>query len=80
MVNLPPPDGNITASKLEEAHGNNHLVNRIIEKMVVSLAQYQVVIKREEWLQEAIECELAGAFETCKALVNNTIGLGVEDE
>jgi pre-mRNA-processing factor 6 len=32
----------ITAAKLEEANGNAHLVPRIIEKMVVSLAQYQV--------------------------------------
>lgn len=32
----------VTAAKLEEANGNAHLVPRIVEKMVVSLAQYQV--------------------------------------
>lgn len=32
----------VTAAKLEEANGNSHLVGRIVEKMVVSLAQYQV--------------------------------------
>jgi pre-mRNA-processing factor 6 len=37
----------ITAAKLEEAHGNGHLVARIVEKMIVSLGQYQVVIDRE---------------------------------
>jgi len=37
----------ITAAKLEEANGNGHLVGRIVEKMIVSLAQYQVIIDRE---------------------------------
>jgi len=37
----------ITAAKLEEAHGNGHLVGRIVEKMIVSLGQYQGVIDRE---------------------------------
>jgi len=70
----------ITAAKLEEAHGNGHLVGRIVEKMIVSLAQYQVVIDREAWLKEAEECELAGAPLTCVAIVRNTVQLGVDPE
>ncbi len=70
----------ITAAKLEEAHNNGHLVGRIIEKMVVSLAQYQVVIKRDEWIQEAIDCEKSGAILTCRAIIRNTIHVGVELE
>lgn len=70
----------ITAAKLEEAHGNAHLVNRIVEKMVVSLAQYQVVIKRDDWLQDVIEAERAQSPLTCTALIRNTIGQGVEAE
>lgn len=70
----------ITAAKLEEAHGNDNLVGRIIEKMVVSLTQYQVVIKREDWLQDAIDAERAQAPLTAKALIRHTIGQGVEAE
>ena len=70
----------ITAAKLEEAHGNGKLVGKIVEKMVASLAQYQVVIKRDEWIQEAIDCERSGAVLTCQAIVKHTIGLGVDAE
>jgi len=70
----------ITAAKLEEAHGNGHLVARIIEKMVASLAQYQVVIKRDEWIQEAIDAERSNAPLTCQAVIRNTIHVGVEAE
>eukprot|EP01038_Epipyxis_sp_PR26KG_P008362 gene8362-11314_t len=70
----------ITAAKLEEANGNGHLVARIIEKMIVSLTQYQVTIDREQWLKEAEDCEHAGAVLTGAAIIRNTIHLGVEDE
>ena len=71
----------ITASKLEEAHGNGAaVVERIIEKAVASLSQYQVVIDRETWLQEAEAAEKADAKITCGAIIRNTIGIGVEDE
>ena len=70
----------ITAAKLEEANGNQHLVARIVEKMVVSLAQYQVIISRDSWIKEAEECETSGAPVTCAAIVRNTIQVGVDAE
>ena len=71
----------LTAAKLEEAHGNGaQLVDRIVAKAVASLAQYQVVIDREQWLKEAEAAELAAAPLTCGAIVRNTIGIGVEAE
>lgn len=70
----------ITAAKLEEAHGNGELVGRIIEKMLASLAQFEVLINREQWLREAEAAEQAGATLTCRAIVKNTVHLGVEDE
>jgi pre-mRNA-processing factor 6 len=70
----------ITAAKLEEAHGNSTLVNKIIEKMVSSLAQYQVVIRRDEWIAEAVEAERSNAMQTCTAIVRNTIALDVDNE
>jgi len=71
----------IAAAKLEEAHGvDGAIVNRIIEKMVVSLGQYEVVIQREQWLREAEQCEQAGAPLTCAAIIRHTVHLGVDDE
>lgn len=71
----------ITAAKLEEAHGNSHvIVDRIIEKMMVSLLQYQVVITRDQWIKEAQACEQSGAILTCNAIVRNTIHINVEEE
>ncbi|CAM9150782.1 unnamed protein product, partial [Ectocarpus fasciculatus] len=71
----------ITASKLEEAHGcSQEVTDRIIQKAVSSLQQYQVVMDREYWLKEAEECEQADAHQTCRSIVYNTIHLGVDEE
>lgn len=71
----------ITAAKLEEAHGATFtIINRIIEKMMQSLAQFQVAINREQWIQDAEECEHSNSILTCKAIIQNTIFLGVEEE
>ena len=71
----------ITAAQLEEAHGAPAtVVDRIIEKMVASLAQYEVVIGRDQWLREAQLCERANALRTCAAIVRCTVHVGVDDE
>ncbi len=70
----------ITAAKLEEANGNSHLVGRIIEKMIASLAQYQVITSREVWIAEAEDAERCGALATCAAIVRSTIHLDIEEE
>lgn len=71
----------ITAAKLEEAHGASaEVINRIIEKALASLAQYQVVIDREHWLKEAEAVEAGGSPLTCAAIVRHTIHLGLEEE
>jgi pre-mRNA-processing factor 6 len=71
----------ITAAKLEEAHGASaEVVNRIVEKALASLSQYQVVIDREHWLKEAEAAEHSGSPLTCGAIVKATIHLNVEDE
>ena len=71
----------IAAAKLEEANNSGAgIVDRIIEKMLASLGQHEVVIGREQWLQEAQQCERSGALLTCAAIVRNTLSIGVEDE
>eukprot|EP00604_Paraphysomonas_vestita_P003799 CAMPEP_0174823276 /NCGR_PEP_ID=MMETSP1107-20130205/23120_1 /TAXON_ID=36770 /ORGANISM="Paraphysomonas vestita, Strain GFlagA" /LENGTH=540 /DNA_ID=CAMNT_0016045225 /DNA_START=88 /DNA_END=1707 /DNA_ORIENTATION=+ len=71
----------ITAAKLEEAHGQSaDIINRIIEKALTSLSQYQVVIDREKWLKEAEAVEASGSPLTCAAIVRNTLHLGLDEE
>ncbi len=70
----------IYAATLEEVNANAHLVAKIIEKMMFSLAQYEVIVKREDWLSEAVTCEANGALLTCHAILLHTLHLGIEKE
>ncbi|CAF5158308.1 unnamed protein product, partial [Rotaria magnacalcarata] len=49
----------IMAAKLEEANGNNTMVDRLIERALASLRANMVEINREHWLKDAIDCEKA---------------------
>lgn len=71
----------ITAAKLEESqqHGSE-IIERIIEKGISVLQQYQVVMDREKWLQEAETAEFEKYPLTCQAIVKATISMGVEPE
>lgn len=70
----------VTASNLEETHGNHKMVDKIISKAIKSLAAAKVVIDREQWLEEAANCEAGGHPKTCDAIVRHTIGMGVAQE
>lgn len=71
----------VTACKLEEAQGATaETLDRMVEKALASLRQYQVVSDREAWLKEAEAAESAGAPITCGAIVRATIQIGVEAE
>ncbi|GAB2233747.1 hypothetical protein Droror1_Dr00002976 [Drosera rotundifolia] len=70
----------ITAAKLEEANGNLNMVGRIIERGIRALQREGLEIDREAWMKEAEAAERAGSVVTCQAIVNNTIGIGVEEE
>eukprot|EP01083_Nonionella_stella_P289971 986707_1 len=70
----------VTAAKLQEAHGNEHAVEKIIGKAVSSLMDHKVVIEREDWLKEGAKCEASGSPLTCQAIVRATIGMGIEEQ
>ena len=62
----------ISASKLEEAHGNEKFVPTIIKRAIKSLAANNVTINRENWLKEAESAERAGAYRHACAWFNKT--------
>ncbi|CAG7718069.1 unnamed protein product [Allacma fusca] len=70
----------ITAAKLEEANGNDAMVDKIVERAISSLTSNGVELTRDQWLEDAIECDKAGSYLTCRALVKHMIGHGLEDE
>ncbi|GFS30001.1 pre-mRNA-processing factor 6 [Trichonephila inaurata madagascariensis] len=61
----------ITAAKLEEANGNSRMVEKIIDRAVTSLRANGVEINREQWLNDAIECEKAG--ESLEAVLQRAV-------
>ncbi|KAJ6828622.1 putative protein STABILIZED1 [Iris pallida] len=70
----------ITAAKLEEANGNTGSVGKVIDRGIRSLQREGVDIDREAWMKEAEAAERAGSVATCKAIIEHTIGIGVEEE
>eukprot|EP00008_Paramoeba_atlantica_P014332 CAMPEP_0201492404 /NCGR_PEP_ID=MMETSP0151_2-20130828/32951_1 /ASSEMBLY_ACC=CAM_ASM_000257 /TAXON_ID=200890 /ORGANISM="Paramoeba atlantica, Strain 621/1 / CCAP 1560/9" /LENGTH=913 /DNA_ID=CAMNT_0047879193 /DNA_START=69 /DNA_END=2807 /DNA_ORIENTATION=- len=70
----------ITAAKLEDANGNELAVRNIIKKAISSLAGHNVHINRAQWLAEAIKAEKSGFLATCREIVREAIGIGVEEE
>ena len=47
---------------------------------LASLKANLVDIKREEWIQDAEDCEKAGSPATCKSIIKSVIGINIEDE
>jgi pre-mRNA-processing factor 6 len=72
----------ITAAKLEEANGNEQMVGKILPRALKSLQSHSVVIDRDWWLKEAESCEKSDppSFAVCRAIVDNVVGFGVEQE
>ena len=69
----------ITAAKLEESQENVKMVDTIITRAVTVLAQKGSTLDRDAWIKEAEECEREGATLTCKAIINATLSLGLEE-
>ena len=70
----------ITAAKLEDANGNEKAVRNIISKAISSLNHHNVHINRGQWIAEAMKAEKSGFVATCKEIIREAIGIGVEEE
>jgi len=69
----------ITAAKLEEAAGHEERVPQVVGKAIRKLAKRAVIIDRSTWLQHAEDAEHAGSPVTAGALVQASLGMGVEE-
>ncbi|KAJ3127705.1 hypothetical protein HK098_005941 [Nowakowskiella sp. JEL0407] len=70
----------IAAATLQEANGFGSKVNAIIKKAISDLTAKGSVLEREQWIKEAETCEKNGWVVTCQAIIDATIGMGVEEE
>ncbi|WVN88097.1 uncharacterized protein L203_103297 [Cryptococcus depauperatus CBS 7841] len=70
----------------EAAHETEHRrklaaqVNKLMASAVNSLRKNQVILSREQWLQEAEKCEQDGSPITAQAIVKATIRQDIEEE
>jgi pre-mRNA-processing factor 6 len=72
----------ITAAKLEEAQGSEAMPAKVIPRGIKSLVTNGVVIDRDWWLKEAEAAERGDPpmAATCRAIVAEVVGVGVEEE
>lgn len=69
----------IAAAQLEEANGNTSMVEKIIQRALKTLAAEQVQIVRDDWFNDAENCEKSSNPVTAKSIVANVIDIGVEE-
>ncbi|KAJ4905681.1 Protein STABILIZED1 [Raphanus sativus] len=80
---LPPPKEPvvwITLAMLEETDGHTAMVWNTIDLCIKTLQRGGVVIDREYWMNAARACERGGYVVTCKAIIKNFIGIGVDED
>ncbi|KAI9124017.1 hypothetical protein K1719_005317 [Acacia pycnantha] len=56
------------------------MVDEIIERGTRALQIKSLTIDREAWMKEAEVAGRVGYVATCRAIIHNTIGIGVEEE
>ena len=59
----------ISAAKLEEANGNNAMVQKIIDRAFQSLGAAGVEINKDFWMKDAMDSEKGGSILTCQVWV-----------
>jgi len=69
----------IAAARLQEQMGTANKVN-VMKRAVQSLARESAMLKREEWITEAENCEDEGAILTCQAIIRETLGYGLDED
>lgn len=71
----------VTAARLEEQYSgaDSDLIHELVQKAVRSLSVDSDIVKRERWLQEARETDKAGFPGTCRAIVDASLALGIDE-
>ncbi|EME81264.1 uncharacterized protein MYCFIDRAFT_72157 [Pseudocercospora fijiensis CIRAD86] len=70
----------VAAARLQEQTGQEAMVSKVMERAVKALARESAMLKREEWISQAETCEEEGAPLTCRAIIKETIGFGLDPD
>ena len=70
----------IAAARLQEQMGKSSMVRKVMSKGIRALASESAMLSREDWIAEAERCEEEGAILTCGAIVEETIGMGLDED
>uniref|UniRef100_A0A1I7SA43 Pre-mRNA-processing factor 6 n=1 Tax=Bursaphelenchus xylophilus TaxID=6326 RepID=A0A1I7SA43_BURXY len=70
----------ISAAKLEETKGQVEMIEKLMERALISLRANQVEITRKQWFEDAIDAEKSGCPLTANAIIKHVMGVGVEEE
>ncbi|KAI0393276.1 PRP1 splicing factor [Xylariaceae sp. FL0594] len=71
----------IAAARLQEQLGQEEKkVSVLINRAARVLVQKSGMPKREEWIAEAEKCEEEGAIKTCRAIIQETLGYGLDED
>ncbi|KAI9678373.1 MAG: hypothetical protein M1822_008019 [Bathelium mastoideum] len=70
----------IAAARLQEQMGDAKMVARVMDRGIKALARESAMLTREDWIQEAEQCENEGAILTCGAIIKETLGWGLDED
>ena len=56
------------------------VVDKMIKAGVHELRRHQVLLAREQWLEEAEKCDKDRSLRTCEVIVKATMPMELEDE
>ncbi|KAF2487187.1 PRP1 splicing factor, N-terminal-domain-containing protein [Neohortaea acidophila] len=70
----------IAAARLQEQIGQTSMATKVMERAVKALARESAMLKREDWITQAEICEEEGAPLTCQAIIQNTLGWGLDED
>ncbi|KAK4497895.1 hypothetical protein PRZ48_010550 [Zasmidium cellare] len=70
----------VAAARLQEQIGAEQMASKVMERAVKALARESAMLKREEWIAQAETCEEEGAILTCRAIIEHTIGWGLDQD
>ncbi|KAK4613391.1 Pre-mRNA-splicing factor prp1 [Fulvia fulva] len=70
----------IAAARLQEQSGKEDMVYKVMDRAIRALIKESAMLKREEWIEQAELCEEEGALVTCRSIVKETIGWGLDED
>ncbi|KAJ3276828.1 hypothetical protein HDV01_002883 [Terramyces sp. JEL0728] len=70
----------LAGAKLEEQNNTQERVYKLVKAAVARLKQKGAPLGRDQWLKEAMKCEIEGFLGVCEAIIKETVTLDIDKE